>query len=155
MQTATAKAPTTRTLAIDGMSGETCVKNVTAALKAVPNVSIDSVKVGSAVIGSDQRGCDAACASVTNAGYKATEDTSTHDASAKSGKKDMDNKRGAGDQTNVELKPTLQSPQVEGPSGMPEKQPTGGTSSNPTGKDNQNPERPAINPPAKPVTPNM
>lgn len=154
MQTTTAKSPTTHTLAIDGMSGDTCVKKVTTALKAVPNVSTDSVKVGSAVIGADQRGCDAACAAVTSVGYKASEDTSAHDASAKSGKQNVDGKH-AMESKPMDGKPAMQSPQSERSSGMPEKQPMHATSSNASGKDNQNPERPIVTPSAKPVVPTM
>ncbi len=145
----------TRTLAIDGMSGETCIKNVTTALKAVPNVSIDSVKVGSAVIGSDQRGCDAACAGVTSAGYKATEDASAHDAGAKSDKQNIDGKRDTSGKAVVGSGPGMRAPQSEGPSGMPEVQPTNATSSQAMSKDNQDPERPVVNPAAKPVIPTM
>ncbi|MFN5944244.1 MAG: heavy-metal-associated domain-containing protein [Phycisphaerae bacterium] len=155
MQTTTTKAPTTRTLAIDGMSGDTCVKSVTSALKAVPNVRVDSVKVGSAVIGSDQRGCDAACAGVTKAGFKAKEDMGAAGANSKSGKTEMDDKREANSKPVAESRPGTQSPQSEGPSGMPERQPTTASSVNATAKDNQDPERPVVNPSAKPVIPTM
>lgn len=63
----------THTLAIDGMSGETCVTKVTSALHSVPAVKTQSVDVGSAVIDADQQGCDAACAAISGAGYRATE----------------------------------------------------------------------------------
>ena len=64
---------TTRTLEIDGMRGEICVKNVTAALKGVHDVTTQSVKVGGATIKADQAGCKAACAAVDRAGYPASE----------------------------------------------------------------------------------
>lgn len=155
MHTAITNASAIHTLAIEGMSGETCIKKVTTALKAVPHVSIDSVKVGSAVIGADQRGCDAACAGVTSAGYKATEDTAPHNAGAKSDKQNIDGKRDTGNKPAVESRPGMQSPKSEGPSGMPERQPTNATSSHSSSKDNQDPDRPAVNPSTKPVIPTM
>jgi len=63
----------TRSIAIDGMTGDACVGKVTGALKGVPNVATHSVKVGSASIGADQAGCAAACAAVGAAGFKAKE----------------------------------------------------------------------------------
>lgn len=66
-------ATSTRTLEIDGMTGDACVQKVTGALKGVQNVSTKSVKVGGATIGADQAGCDAACAAVGAAGYKTRE----------------------------------------------------------------------------------
>lgn len=68
------------TLAIDGMSGDTCVTRVTTALKGVPAVTTESVAIGSAVIDANQQGCDAACCAINGVGYRATEDTSEHDA---------------------------------------------------------------------------
>lgn len=70
MQSATM---TNRTLQIDGMTGDVCVQKVTSALKGVPGVETQSVKVGSASIGADQAGCDAACAAIGTAGFKARE----------------------------------------------------------------------------------
>lgn len=64
---------TTRSLDIDGMSGDECVKKVTGALKGVEGVSTQNVKVGGATIGADQTGCTAACAAIGVAGYKARE----------------------------------------------------------------------------------
>ncbi len=68
------------TLAIDGMSGDACVTKVTTALKTVSTVTTESVAIGSAVIGANQQGCDAACCAINGVGYRATEDTSEHDA---------------------------------------------------------------------------
>ena len=70
METAT---NTTRRLDLEGMTGDDCVQEVTTALKGVPNVTTQSVKVGSAIIGTDQTGCDAACSAINGAGYKACE----------------------------------------------------------------------------------
>ena len=67
----------TRKLAIDGMSGDACVKNVTGALKSVQGVSTSSVEVGSATIHANKAGCDAACAAIGTAGYKAREGSAT------------------------------------------------------------------------------
>lgn len=63
-----------RTLRIDGMTGDVCVKKVTEALKGVPGVKTNSVKVGTATIGADQAGCNAACAAIGKAGFKVHED---------------------------------------------------------------------------------
>lgn len=60
----------TRTLEIDGMSGDACVQKVTNALKHVHGVSTQSVKVGSATIGADPAGFKSACAAVAGSGYK-------------------------------------------------------------------------------------
>lgn len=62
---------TTRTLKIDGMTGDACIAKVTGALKGVAGVTTHSVKVGSASIGADQNGCTAACAAIDGAGFKA------------------------------------------------------------------------------------
>lgn len=67
----------TKTLKIDGMTGDLCVQKVTDALKAVPGVTIQSVKVGCATILADQAGCDAACAGIKKAGYTASVDNKT------------------------------------------------------------------------------
>jgi copper chaperone CopZ len=69
---------TTRHLDIDGMTGEHCVNKVTGALKGLNNVSTQSVKVGSAVIGADKNGCDAACTAIHGVGYKARESQRTN-----------------------------------------------------------------------------
>ncbi len=74
METAT---KTTRTLEIDGMSGDACVTKVTDALKGVHDVKTDAVKVGRATINADQAGCTAACTAVNAAGFKAREGASS------------------------------------------------------------------------------
>lgn len=72
----------TRTLEIDGMTGDVCVKKVTDALKAIPGVETQSVKVGAATIKCDKTACDAACAGIKAAGYTSHEGTRTgHDSS--------------------------------------------------------------------------
>lgn len=86
MQATATKPSSTHTLNIHGMSGDACVTKVTDTLKGVPNVTTHSVKVGTAVIASDQHACDAACKAVTGAGYKTHEQGGTQqqqDASAK------------------------------------------------------------------------
>jgi hypothetical protein len=40
----------TRTIQVDGMLGEGCVQKVSAALKRVSGITIDSVRVGEAVV---------------------------------------------------------------------------------------------------------
>ena len=67
------KTKATKTLAIDGMSGDECVKKVSSAIGAVPDVSAKSVTVGAATIWADDAGCTAACNAVKTAGYKAKE----------------------------------------------------------------------------------
>ncbi len=67
----------TRTLEIDGMCADACVKRVSDALKNVHGVSTQSVKVGSVTIGADQAGCAAACTAIGNAGFKARERASS------------------------------------------------------------------------------
>lgn len=64
---------TNRTLEIDGMTGDACVQKVTGALKGVQGVETRFVKVGMAKVGADQAGCDAACAAIQSAGFKAHE----------------------------------------------------------------------------------
>lgn len=73
----TATQTQTRTLEIDGMSGDACVKKVTGALKTVDGVETKSVSVGSATIKSDKAGCDAACACIRAAGFPAHEGVRT------------------------------------------------------------------------------
>jgi len=68
MSTTTAN---TKTLEIDGMTGDVCVKKVTDALKGVKGVTIDSVSVGEATIKADDVACKAACAAIKTAGYEA------------------------------------------------------------------------------------
>lgn len=67
----------TRKLAIEGMSGDACVKSVTGALKSVQGVSTSSVEVGSATIQANKAGCDAACTAIGTAGFKAREGSAT------------------------------------------------------------------------------
>ena len=82
MQTTTQTQSQTRTLEIDGMTGDACVKKVTGALKEVSGVETQSVKVGSATIKCDKTACDAACAGIKAAGYTVREGTRTgHDSS--------------------------------------------------------------------------
>lgn len=71
-----------RTLEIDGMSGDACVQKVTGALKGVQGVETHSVEVGTAKIGADQAGCNAACAAIGIAGFKAREGAGTSDHNA-------------------------------------------------------------------------
>jgi len=73
---------TTRTLDIDGMTGDSCVQKVTGALKGVHGVTTQSVKVGAATIGADSSGCSAACSAIGNAGFKARESSRSIDAGA-------------------------------------------------------------------------
>jgi copper chaperone CopZ len=72
MNTNTTKS-TTRTLKIDGMSGDDCVQKVKGALDGVNGVETESVRVGAATIGADKSGCDAACRAIDQAGYQARE----------------------------------------------------------------------------------
>lgn len=63
---------TTNTIQIDGMKGDTCVKDVTRALRNIDGVEVKSVAVGSAVIDcKDDAACDVACGAITDSGYKA------------------------------------------------------------------------------------
>ncbi|HEX2836978.1 MAG TPA: hypothetical protein VHN77_02500 [Phycisphaerales bacterium] len=73
---------TNRKLEIQGMTGDVCVKKVTAALKAVPDVYTQSVAVGSAAIRADETGCGSACKAVSAAGYEAHEADSAEDSVA-------------------------------------------------------------------------
>jgi len=94
-------------LAIEGMSGDACVRKVEAAIKSVPGVTADSVKVGSATIGCEtQQQCDSCCSAITAAGYKAKEasgnagsnagsntgSNASSNASSNDGKMNRDNK---------------------------------------------------------------
>jgi copper chaperone CopZ len=72
MNTNTTKS-TTRTLKIDGMSGDQCVQKVKGALDGVNGVETESVRVGAATIGADKSGCDAACHAIDQAGFQARE----------------------------------------------------------------------------------
>lgn len=53
--------------------GEACVQKVAGALKGVEGVTTQSVQVGTANIKSDQAGCQASCAAIGGAGFKAHE----------------------------------------------------------------------------------
>ena len=61
------------TIAIDGMSGEECIKKVVAAIKTVPNVRSTNVSVGAATISADAAGCKSACEAIGRAGFKSHE----------------------------------------------------------------------------------
>jgi copper chaperone CopZ len=63
---------TTKTIQIDGMKGDACVKEVTTALRDLNGVEAKSVAVGSAVLEcKDDAACDAACGAINAAGYTA------------------------------------------------------------------------------------
>lgn len=80
---------TSRTLKIDGMNGDACVQKVTTALKGVPNVKTDAVKVGEATIHADKAGCDAACNAINTAGYKSRPADANQGAGQGAGKESM------------------------------------------------------------------
>ena len=64
----------TRVLRIDGMYDAECERRVRAALRGVPGVGTESVRVGRATIRCDGRAASAAaCAAVNSAGFKAWE----------------------------------------------------------------------------------
>jgi hypothetical protein len=99
------------------MSGDACIKKVTEALKSVHNVTTKSVTVGSATIESDQNGCNAACASIRTAGFKArAENSGTADHkdaanhtnnSHNNNSKDSKNASPAGSNTSADGKPAM------------------------------------------------
>lgn len=63
---------TTRSIEIDGMNGDVCIKRVNAALRQVNGVSVQSVDVGTAVLDcDDEKAYEAACDAINNAGYDA------------------------------------------------------------------------------------
>lgn len=99
-------ATATRTLDINGMSGDTCVQKVTGALKGVHGVTTQSVKVGSATISADKVGCDAACSAIDKAGYKAHEASGSNGSNGSNG---ADGAKPMQDKTNhvssTEVKP--------------------------------------------------
>lgn len=68
----TATNKTVRTLKIEGMTGDPSIKKVTNTLNDVDGITTKSVKSGIATISADQKGCDAACKALKNAGFKAT-----------------------------------------------------------------------------------
>lgn len=98
---------TTRNLAIEGMSGDACINKVRGALKSVPHVTTQSVKVGAATIDADQAGCTAACKAVDAAGYR-TKEANAHDKSntgaAHAGSPDQ-SRHEAGDKTHASQQP--------------------------------------------------
>lgn len=75
----TVATKSSRTIQIDGMTGEDCCKKVNGALKNVSNIETHKVEVGSAKIEADQAGCTAACKAIDGAGYKAHADESKND----------------------------------------------------------------------------
>ena len=60
----------TRTLTIDGMTGDACIAKVTAALKTVPEITDQNVKVGSASFSCDGSHCTQARAAIEKAGFR-------------------------------------------------------------------------------------
>lgn len=65
-------------LTIEGMHCGGCVRRVTAALTAVPGVTIENVSVGSAVVAADGPSAVAnTVAALSDAGYKATAETTS------------------------------------------------------------------------------
>lgn len=93
---------TTRTLTIDGMKGDDCVNKVRGALKNVPNVSTQSVKVGSATIEADQSACTAACSAIKSAGYQAKDSQGQQHQGSTHGRPDDMNKSSGGDHARQE-----------------------------------------------------
>lgn len=91
-----------RTLQIDGMSGEDCVKKVTGALEGVSNVSTQHVKVGTAKIEADETGCKDACKAIDGAGYKAHESQKQNDQQNDQ-QKGQKNEKVAGSQTGSQM----------------------------------------------------
>lgn len=67
----TTAGQTSQTITVEGMKGEACVQKVAAALKPVPNVTTESVVVGTAHVMADADGCKACCAAIESAGFKA------------------------------------------------------------------------------------
>ena len=63
----------TRTLAIDGMSCENCIRHVQSALHEVPGVTVKQVEVGSAIVEYDPGDTpeDVILSAVDEAGYPA------------------------------------------------------------------------------------
>lgn len=59
-----------RTIKVDGMTGDVCVQKVSGALKDVEGVTTKSVTVGSVTIEADRDGYAAACKAIKDAGYK-------------------------------------------------------------------------------------
>lgn len=65
----------TRTLKVEGMTGDPSVKKVTDTLNHIEGITTKSVKAGIATINADQKGCDAACKALKAAGFKTSEQT--------------------------------------------------------------------------------
>ncbi len=83
----TVATKSSRTLQIDGMSGEDCCKKVTSALDGVSNVSTHNVKVGSAKIEASDAGCKDACRAIDAAGFKAHESQNQNQNDQQKGQK--------------------------------------------------------------------
>lgn len=65
---------TMKTIQIDGMKGDLCVKEVDKALRELDGVEVKSVSVGSAVVEcASTAACDACCEAIDDAGYTAHE----------------------------------------------------------------------------------
>lgn len=91
-------ANATRTLKIDGMSGDECVTKATGALKNVSGVKTESVDVGTATIVADQGGCESACKALGAAGYPARESQNAGGADRSGGEQRGENQQNAGGQ---------------------------------------------------------
>ena len=83
----TVATKSSRTLQIDGMSGEDCCKKVTSALDGVSNVATHNVKVGSAKIEANDAGCKDACRAIDGAGFKAHESQNQNQNDQQKGQK--------------------------------------------------------------------
>lgn len=75
---------TTRTLLIDGMSGDGCIKKVADALKGIDGVTNQSVQLGAATITANDVGRTTALEAIGSVGFKAREDTRREPAGAAS-----------------------------------------------------------------------
>lgn len=75
-----------RTIKVDGMTGDTCVQKVSGALKGVEGVTTKSVTVGSATIEADRDGYAAACSAIKDAGYKVQDSGQNRSDQNKSGR---------------------------------------------------------------------
>lgn len=158
-----------RTLEIDNMTGDACVKKVTTALHGIQGVSNPTVTVGEAKFKSDQTGCDAACAASGKAGYPAHEagitgngmqsDTFNRDGDNSrpdTGSRSTDANRGSdgkrtGDTGNAPLNAQKNAQESEGgnQTRMPTPNPAvAGSNKSSTGND---PQKNPTNPSAKPM----
>ena len=70
----TASSATLRTLQIDGMTGDACIKTVVDSLKGVAGVTHQTVQLGSATMHATDAGCASAVTAIGAAGFKAHED---------------------------------------------------------------------------------